>query len=137
MPSRQLPADPPCALRTLPREQIMSESLESLIPLKPNDYHILLTLAQGPRHGYWIAKEIRRETGDRIRLEAGNLHRTLQKMVRQELVTPTDAPADDDDPRRNYYQITQLGRQALAADTARMRALLESVDASGVVAEKA
>ncbi len=117
----------------------MPNELNDLLPLKPNDYHILLTLAEQPRHGYWIAKEIRRETGDKIRLEAGNLHRTLQKMVRQELVerTAAPAPAEDDDPRRNYYGITALGRQALAADTARMRALLESVDASGVVAERA
>ena len=115
----------------------MSESLEDLIPLKPNDYHILLALAEGPRHGYWIAKEIRRETGDTIRLEAGNLHRTLQKLVRQELVNPTEVPGEEADPRRNYYGITQLGRQALAADTARMRSLLESVDAAGVLSEKA
>lgn len=113
----------------------MSEPLETLIPLKPNDYHILLALTQGPRHGYWIAKEIRRETDGRIRLEAGNLHRTLQKMVRQDLVERVKAPAEDDDPRRNYYGITQLGRQAWAADTARMRELLESVDQSGVLVE--
>jgi DNA-binding PadR family transcriptional regulator len=115
----------------------MSEPLENLIPMKPNDYHILLALAEGPRHGYWIAKEIRRETGDTIRLEAGNLHRTLQKLVRQELVTPTEVPGEEADPRRNYYGITQLGRQVLAADTARMRSLLESVDAAGVLSEKA
>ena len=115
----------------------MSQSLENLIPLKPNDYHILLALAEGPRHGYWIAKEIRRETGDTIRLEAGNLHRTLQKLVRQELVTPTEVPGEEADQRRNYYGITQLGRQVLAADTARMRSLLESVDAAGVLSEKA
>ena len=115
----------------------MSESLESLLPLKPNDYHILLALAEAPRHGYWIAKEIRRETGDAIRLEAGNLHRTLQKMVRQDLVIPTEVPGEEADQRRNYYGITQLGRQVLAADTARMRSLLESVDAAGVLSEKA
>ncbi len=115
----------------------MPDAVEALIPLKPNDFHILLALAQGPRHGYWMAKEIRRETNDRIRLEAGNLHRTLQKLVRQELVTPTEAPSDETDPRRNYYGITQLGRQVLAVDTARMRSLLESVDAADVLSEKA
>ncbi len=115
----------------------MPDAVEALIPLKPNDFHILLVLAQGPRHGYWMAKEIRRETNDRIRLEAGNLHRTLQKLVRQELVTPAEAPSDETDPRRNYYGITPLGRQVLAVDTARMRSLLESVDAADVLSEKA
>jgi DNA-binding PadR family transcriptional regulator len=118
---------------TITWNYVMPNELNALLPLKPNDYHILLTLADSPRHGYWIAKEIRRETNDKIRLEAGNLHRTLQKMVRQELVERTPAPADDDDPRRNYYGITPLGKQALAADTARMRELLASVDGSGVL----
>jgi DNA-binding PadR family transcriptional regulator len=56
-------------------------------------------------------------------------------LVRQELVTPTEPPGEEADPRRNYYGITQLGRQVLAADTARMRTLLESVDESGVLVE--
>ena len=36
-----------------------------------------------------------------------------------------------------FLAYTTLGRQALAADTARMRSLLESVDAAGVLSEKA
>ena len=64
-------------------------------------------------------------------------HYEAGKLVRQELVTPTEVPGEEADQRRNYYGITQLGRQALAADTARMRSLLESVDAAGVLSEKA
>ena len=31
------------------------------LPLKPADFHILLTLLDGPRHGYGIMKEVERE----------------------------------------------------------------------------
>lgn len=115
-------------------------------PLKPNDYHILLCLARGTQHGYAIAREIREETDGHILLEAGNLHRTLQKLVRQQLVEPSDGEENGGseaggggggggDARRKYYQITQAGRQALAADTARMRALVASVDEAELLRE--
>ena len=111
--------------------------LRGVLPLKPNDYHILFALLDGERHGYWIAKEIRNQTGGQIHLEAGNLHRTIQKLIRQGLVKPTDKrPAPEaDDERRRYYIITTLGRRALAADAARMKDLVEAARARNMIAE--
>ncbi len=111
-----------------------NHNLEELIPLKPNDFHILLALTSGQKHGYRIAKEIEEESGGRIRLEAGNLHRTVQKMIRLGLVEisrtiPKDDPGDE---RRKYYAITKLGRQAVGADLERMRSLIEVADSRGM-----
>jgi DNA-binding PadR family transcriptional regulator len=112
-------------------------AVNALLPLKPNDYHILLVLLEGECHGYRIAKEIRQQTGGQIRLEAGNLHRTIQKLIRQGLVEPTEQrPApESDDERRRYFTITSLGRRVLAADTARMKALVESPQARTMITE--
>jgi DNA-binding PadR family transcriptional regulator len=113
-----------------------SDELGAVLPLKPNDYHILFALLDGERHGYWIAKEIRRQTVGQIHLEAGNLHRTIQKLIRQGLVEPTEKrPApESDDERRRYYTITPLGRQAVAADAARMKDLVEAAQARNIIA---
>ncbi len=114
-----------------------ADDLGAVLPLKPNDYHILFALLDGERHGYWIAKEIRHQTGGQIHLESGNLHRTIQKLIRQGLVEPTETrPApESDDERRRYYTITPLGRQAVAADAARMKELVEAAQARNVIAE--
>jgi DNA-binding PadR family transcriptional regulator len=107
-----------------------STTLDDVIPLRPNDFHILLALTRGQKHGYRIAKEVEDESGGRIRLEAGNLQRTIQKLIRTGLVeTSSTVPSDHPgDVRRKYYVITGLGRRAVSADIERMRSLVESVD---------
>ena len=44
---------------------------EELLPLPPAIFHILLSLADGERHGYALKREIARRTDDRLRLGAG------------------------------------------------------------------
>ena len=117
---------------TLAGSRTMSDTeIESFLPLKPADFHILFALLDGPRHGYRIARDIEEATYGQIRLAAGNLHRTVQKLIRMKLVKVSDEIPDDDpgDQRRRYYAITPLGRRAFLADASRMRALVEAVDA--------
>lgn len=98
------------------------------LPLKPNDFYILFVLAEGDLHGYAIAREIRDATEGQLQLEAGNLHRTIQKMIRQGLVAPAKRrpAADAQAERRRYYRITPAGRRALTADVRRMRSAVEA-----------
>lgn len=105
------------------------------LPLKPNDFHILFSLLDGPRHGYAIAKDILERTGGGIRLEAGNLHRTLRKLVRQELVASSDdrPNPEEDDERRHYWEITELGRRVVASDARRMRDLVTEAEARRLI----
>jgi len=103
----------------------------SFLPLKPQDYFILFVLVEAECHGYRMVQEIARLTDGRIRMEAGNLYRSIRRLSRQGLVDESDRrPAPDaDDERRRYYRITDLGRQVFAAETARMRAVVVSADA--------
>lgn len=112
-----------------------STQVTPFLPLKPNDFHILFALLPGPLHGYAIAKEIRERTADLVRLEAGNLHRTLRKLVRQGLVAPSEErpPAGDDDERRRYWAVTELGRAVLAADAARMKTIVAEAEAMKLI----
>jgi DNA-binding PadR family transcriptional regulator len=108
---------------------------ESRLPLKPNDFHILFALLDGPLHGYGIAKAILERTEGDIRLEAGNLQRTLRKLVRQGFVAASLSRPDpeEDDARRNYWQMTKEGRAAVAAEALRLRRLVREAEARRLI----
>ena len=63
-----------------------------------------------------------------MRVEAGNLHRHIQKLIRQGLVEPSEAkPTPDvEDERRRYYTITDAGRQVWKADIRHMESLIRA-----------
>jgi DNA-binding PadR family transcriptional regulator len=69
---------------------------------------ILLSLCDGPKHGYAITTDILEQTG--VDLGPGTLYGSLTKLVDRGLVAPL--PSDD---RRRPYQITAAGREALSA----------------------
>jgi DNA-binding PadR family transcriptional regulator len=72
---------------------------------------VLLSLSDGPKHGYGITADVLAETG--VRLGPGTLYGALTKLVDRGLVRPL--PAED---RRRPYQITDAGRAALEAQLA-------------------
>jgi DNA-binding PadR family transcriptional regulator len=103
---------------------------EDFLPLRPVEFEILLTLADGERHGYAIIQETESRTG--TRLETGTMYRALRRLVSDGLAKPTNrrAVADDtDDERRRYYTITALGHQVAAAEAARMARLVAAAKA--------
>ena len=102
--------------------------------LRTNDVYILFTILEGPLHGYRISQQIEELTGGSVRLEAGNLHRTVQKLIRGGLVEVSDErpPTDEDDPRRRYYAITEDGERELAREAVRLRSLVGALEARGV-----
>ena len=101
-------------------------SVDSELPLKAVDFHILLTLTDGPLHGYGIVKGIEERSAGGIRLEPGNLYRYVRRLVEVGMVEaagrrPTGEGSSE---RRRDYRITPFGQRVLAADAERMRALL-------------
>ncbi len=114
-----------------------SHEVAALLPLRAQDYHILLVLLDGQRHGYGMVKEIGRQTGGQIRLEAGNLYRSVRRLIKEGLLAESDRrPApESDDERRRYYSITEFGRQVVVAETERIRALVAAADARLAVSE--
>ena len=100
-------------------------SIESLLPLKPVVFHILLALAERDLHGYGVIQTVRRQSGGRINLETGPFYRHLRKLIESGLVEDSDARPDDDDPRRGvYYSLTPRGREVVAAEGRRLEGLV-------------
>jgi len=108
-----------------------AEAVDRFLPLTARDFHILFVLLDGDRHGYWMVTEIEKQTGGKIRMEAGNLYRSIRRKIRDGLIAEAERrPApESDDERRRYYRITDLGRRVVAAEMARMRAVLAAADA--------
>lgn len=98
------------------------------LPLKPLDLQLLLSLAEQERHGYGLVQDIAERTEGLVALEPGNLYRVIKRLLADGLVTETDRRTGPelDDERRRYYRITPLGGRVLAAEIARLRALVSS-----------
>lgn len=108
----------------------------SFLPLRTVEFHILLALAPGARHGYGILQDTLRRTGGQLLLEPGTLYRALRRLLAGGLVEegePEVGEGDRDDDRRRYYRLTGLGRRVAAAEVERMTALVAAARASGLV----
>jgi DNA-binding PadR family transcriptional regulator len=101
-------------------------SAASLTPLSPAVFHILLSLAEGERHGYALKREIVLRTGGKLKLGPGVLYGSIAKMLETRLIEESDDRPDPhlDDERRRYYRITAYGRKVAQAEAARMRELV-------------
>ena len=110
----------------------MSE-IDELLPLPPATFHILLALADADRHGYAIIQDVGARTGGELRLSAGTLYRSIQRMLEQGLLVETrDRPApEEDDERRRYYRITPFGTSVAKAEAKRLADLVRMARAAG------
>lgn len=114
------------------------QDVESLLPLPPATFHILLALSDGERHGYAIIQEIESRTGGDLRLSAGTLYRSVARMVEQGLIAEVTRKASkQDDPRRRYYKVTTFGTSVARAEMRRLTQLVKLARASGLTPENA
>jgi len=102
-------------------------------PLTPAVFHILLALFDQERHGYGIMLEVERATAGELRMGPGTLYGSIKRMLAGGLIEESDTRPDPglDDERRRYYRLTPLGRQALLAETARLKQALRAAQAKG------
>jgi len=111
----------------------------SFLPLPPVTFHILLALADEDRHGYAIIQDVAVRTGGELKLSAGTLYRSIQRMLEQGLLVETrDRPApDQDDERRRYYRISKFGIEVARGEARRLTQLVKFARESGFAAGKA
>jgi DNA-binding PadR family transcriptional regulator len=112
---------------------------DTLLPLPPATFHILVALADDDRHGYAIMQDVTVRTGGTLKLSAGTLYRSIQRMLEQGLIVEITArPAPEmDDERRRYYRITPFGRIVAKAEARRLAQMLKLARASGFAPGKA
>ncbi len=99
----------------------------ALLPLTPTVFHILLALADGEKHGYAIMQEVEAHTQGAMRLGPGTLYGSIQRMVKDGLLTKAPERVDpaQGEERRRYYRLTGFGQRVMVAEAHRLEQLVD------------
>src|SRR5256885_17118018 len=94
--------------------------IEKHLPLRRVEFHILLSLAAGERHGYGIIQDIEAR-GEISVPDVGTMYRALARMVEAGLIeAAARRPAPDSgDERRNYYRLKSARMRGARAEARR------------------
>lgn len=91
------------------------------LPLTEPVLLILLSLAEQPRHGYSILKDVEQMSDGRVRLSTGTLYGALRRLLDEGWIQRFE---DEDNSRgRQAYRLTAAGRKHLQLEAARMKQL--------------
>lgn len=101
--------------------------------LTPLTYQILVALADEPRHGYGIIKEIEDRSGAGSAPSTGALYLALQRMEQSGLIE--EAPAEDAgaDARRRYYRLSGKGLEQAEDESRRLARLVSGARAKNLL----
>jgi DNA-binding PadR family transcriptional regulator len=100
------------------------------VPLTPAVFAILLSLADGDRHGYAMMKDARTPSGGGVAMGPGTLYGTLERLMRDGFVVEANT---SDHERRRYYRLTDAGRTVLSAELDRMNAAVHAARRRGLL----
>jgi DNA-binding PadR family transcriptional regulator len=110
------------------------DRIDAFLPLRPVEFHILLSLAGGERHGYGIIQDI--ETRDDAAVpDVGTMYRALARMVESGLIDAARS-TDPSDERRNNYRMTDRGLRVAKAEARRLQALTRAARVGGLLEKK-
>jgi DNA-binding PadR family transcriptional regulator len=91
---------------------------DTLLPLTPISFEILLALAAGDRHGYAILQTVERRLAGVLPMRTGTIYRALARLLDEGLIDR--AAGGEDDERRRNYRLTPLGRKIARAEAERL-----------------
>ena len=94
----------------------LDDSLTSLGRFSEPALHILIALADGPKHGYAMTQDIEVMTGSRP--GPGTLYGAIARLESRGFIEPLES-----EDRRNPYRLTAIGEKALRARLAALEAV--------------
>jgi len=92
-------------------------------PLPPAALHIMLSLADGDRHGYGIMQNVSQLSKGRLALGAGTLYGAINTLLEKGWIRSVPGEADS---RKKEYIISDLGKNALENELVRLQELLQN-----------
>jgi len=109
--------------------------LEDFLPLHRDTFQILVSLADGDRHGYSILRDIAERTGDPRSITPSTLYSSIHRLLESGLIKELhERPnRDQDDARRRYYRLTPLGRRVAELEARRLERLLRDARSGGLL----
>jgi DNA-binding PadR family transcriptional regulator len=91
------------------------------MPLTEPVLLILLSLAEQPRHGYSILKDVGEMSDGRVTLSTGTLYGALRRLLDERWI---ERFAEEDSSRgRQAYRLTPAGRRNLQVEVGRLKHL--------------
>lgn len=107
--------------------------IERHLPLRRVEFHILLSLATGERHGYGIIRDIEAR-GDSSPPDVGTMYRALARMTEAGLIEAAGRREDDSgEERRNYFRITKTGLRVARAEATRLETMMKAARLGGLL----
>jgi len=91
------------------------------LPLSESVFLVLLSLAEQPRHGYSILRDVEHMSSGRVVLSTGTLYGALQRLLSQGWIERFEE--DEASRDRRAYRLTSKGRRNLQLEIDRMRHL--------------
>jgi DNA-binding PadR family transcriptional regulator len=96
---------------------------QTLLPLTPAMFYVLVALADGQTHGYAILKDVEQLTDGSVRLSTGTLYGIIKRLSSEGLIRESGAVSKDNERRRSY-DLTAFGREVARAEAARLEQTL-------------
>jgi DNA-binding PadR family transcriptional regulator len=97
--------------------------------LTRNEFHVLLALLDGPRHGYGIMQDVQELTSGDFKLGPGTLYTAIARLERAGLIEECEPDAD----RRRCYRVTRKGKTAASQEAERLLALVRAARKGGLL----
>lgn len=92
------------------------------IPMSETMFYILFSL-QEERHGYGIMLYVKEKTNNRIELGAGTIYQSIGKLENDGLIIATR-----EIDRKKMYLITDVGKQILSEEAARIKEIYNNLE---------
>ena len=80
------------------------------------DLVVLRALLHGPRHGYQVARWVRRTTDGALTVDDGALYTALHRLEKRGWLE-SEWGATEQNRRAKYYALTDAGREQLSTET--------------------
>jgi len=93
-------------------------------PLTEATFFILLALAEGPRHGYAILKEVEELSDGRVALSTGTLYGAIKRLLDAGSIRRASEDKSETTRDRQAYNLTAHGRSILGAEVRRLESLV-------------
>ena len=103
------------------------EQHEDPRPLTEPVLLILVSLAEKPRHGYALMKDIEILSGGRVHLSTGTLYGALRRLLEDGWIERHEQ--EDTSREKQAYRLTSAGRVQVERELARLRQLMRAASA--------
>ena len=108
--------------------------VSEFVPVKSTVFLVLLALAEEPRHGYGVMLDVQGRSKGAVQLGTSHLYRHLKRLLDDGLVEEVEPnEPDTDDPRRRYYQLTDMGQALVRAESLRLKDLVKDSKRLGYI----